>query len=99
MARPKKQITTTEVEAPAFAITLTKRDLYITLTEKENLTISVSSSALDKIDSVYKLIEYRDLLNSVIDEYFEHTISTTPDDDSKECVKSEEDLKPCYCHR
>lgn len=99
MARPKKQITTTEVEAPAFAITLTKRDLCITLTEKENLTISVSSSALDKIDSVYKLIEYRDLLNSVIDEYFEHTMPVTLDDDSKGCASTEGDLTPCYCHQ
>lgn len=98
MARPKKQIITTEVETPAFAITLTKRDLCITLTEKENCTISVSSSALDKIDSVYKLIEYRDLLNSVIDEYFEHTMPVTLDNDSKECANIEDDLKPCDCH-
>ena len=95
MARSKKQVTTTEAKVPEFTITLIKRGLYITLEEKEDLTISVSSSVLDKIDSVYKLIEYRDLLTSVINEYFEHSMNS----DSKSPEVNNDDLVPCQCRK
>ena len=61
--------------------------------------LNVNSTPLSEAKNILDLVVYRDLLTSVIDEYFEHTVTDMLADTSKECVNPEEDLKPCYCHQ
>lgn len=97
MARPKKQITPVEV-GPDFSISLSKKGLSVSVF-KVGDKLSVKSTPLSEAKNILDLVVYRDLLNSVIDEYFEHTVTDVLADASKECVNPEEDLKPCYCHQ
>lgn len=96
MARPKKQLEAVEV-TPEFSISLSKKGMSISVSKVDG-KLTVSTTSLDKIKNIYDLMDYRDLLNSVIGEYVDHTMPDVLDDDSKECVNPEEDLKPCYCH-
>ena len=61
--------------------------------------LNVNSTPLSEAKNILDLVVYRDLLTSVIDEYFEHTVTDMLADTSKECVNPEEDLTPCYCHQ
>lgn len=97
MARPKKQITPVEV-TPDFSISLSKKGMSISVS-KVGDKLNVSSIPLSEAKSILDLVVYRDLLNSVIDECFEHTVTDMLADTSEECDNSQDDLKPCYCHQ
>lgn len=97
MAKAKKQITPVLV-TPDFSISLYKKGMSITVS-KTGDKLTVNSTPLSNIDNIYDLDVYQELLGSAINEYFEHTMSITLDDGSKECVNPEEDLKPCYCRQ
>lgn len=97
MTRSKKQITPVEV-TPDFSISLSKKDMTI-FVSKVGDKLNVNSTPLSEAKNILDLVVYRDLLTSVIDEYFEHTVTDMLADTSKECVNPEEDLKPCYCHQ
>ena len=97
MTRPKKQITPVEV-TPDFSISLSKKDMTI-FVSKVGDKLNVNSTPLSEAKNILDLVVYRDLLTSVIDEYFEHTVTDMLADTSKECVNTEEDLTPCYCHQ
>ena len=97
MARPKKEITPVDVTQD-FSISLTKKDMTI-FVSKVGDKLNVNSTPLSEAKNILDLVVYRDLLTSVIDEYFEHTVTDILADTSKECVNPEEDLKPCYCHQ
>ena len=97
MARSKKQITSVEV-TPEVSIALSKRGMSISVS-KVGDKLNVSSTPLGEAKSILDLVVYRDLLNSVIDEYFEHTVTDMLADTSEECDNSQNDLKPCYCHQ
>ena len=97
MARSKKQITPVE-GTPDFSISLSKKDMTI-FVSKVGDKLNVNSTPLSEAKNILDLVVYRDLLTSVIDEYFEHTVTDMLADTSKECVNPEEDLKPCYCHQ
>ena len=97
MARSKKQITPVEV-TPDFSISLSKKDMTI-FVSKVGDKLNVNSTPLSEAKNILDLVVYRDLLTSVIDEYFEHTVTDMLADTSKEYVNPEEDLTPCYCHQ
>lgn len=97
MTRSKKQITPVEV-TPDFSISLSKKDMTI-FVSKVGDKLNVNSTPLSEAKNILDLVVYRDLLTSVIDEYFEHTVTDMLADTSKECVNPEEDLTPCYCHQ
>ena len=97
MARSKKQITPVEVK-PDFSISLSKKDMTI-FVSKVGDKLNVNSTPLSEAKNILDLVVYRDLLTSVIDEYFEHTVTDMLADTSEECDNSQDDLKPCYCHQ
>lgn len=97
MARSKKQITPVEV-TPDFSISLSKKDMII-FVSKVGDKLNVNSTPLSEAKNILDLVVYRDLLTSVIDEYFEHTVTDMLADTSEECDNSQDDLKPCYCHQ
>lgn len=97
MARSKKQITPVEV-TPDFSISLSKKDMTI-FVSKVGDKLNVNSTSLSEAKNILDLVVYRDLLTSVIDEYFEHTVTDMLADTSEECDNSQDDLKPCYCHQ
>ena len=96
MARPKKQITPVEV-TPDFSISLSKKGMSISVSKVDG-KLTVSTTPLDRIKDIYDLMDYRDLLNSVIGEYVDHTIEQD-DCVSDECDNSHDNLTPCYCHQ
>lgn len=95
MARPKKQLESVEV-TPEFSISLSKKGMSISVSKVDD-KLTVSTTSLDKIENIFDLVIYRDLLNSVIDEYFEHLIDN--DCVTDECDNSHDNLTPCYCHQ
>ena len=97
MTRFKKQITPVEV-TPDFSISLSKKDMTI-FVSKVGDKLNVNSTPLSEAKNILDLVVYRDLLTSVIDEYFEHTVTDMLADTSEECDNSQDDLKPCYCHQ
>ena len=97
MTRSKKQITPVEV-TPDFSISLSKKDMTI-FVSKVGDKLNVNSTPLSEAKNILDLVVYRDLLTSVIDEYFEHTVTDMLADTSEECDNSQDDLKPCYCHQ
>ena len=97
MARSKKQITPVEA-VPEFSISLSKKGMSISVSKVDD-KLTVNSTPLSEAKNILDLVVYRDLLNSVIDEYFEHTVTDMLADTLKECVNPEEDLTPCYCHQ
>ena len=96
MAKSKKQIT--PVEKPDFSISLSKKDMTIFVSKVDD-KLNVNSTPLSEAKNILDLVVYRDLLTSVIDEYFEHTVTDMLADTSEECDNSQDDLKPCYCHQ
>ena len=97
MTRSKKQIIPVEV-TPDFSISLSKKDMTI-FVSKVGDKLNVNSTPLSEAKNILDLVVYRDLLTSVIDEYFEHTVTDMLADTSEECDNSQDDLKPCYCHQ
>ena len=97
MTRSKKQISPVEV-TPDFSISLSKKDMTI-FVSKVGDKLNVNSTPLSEAKNILDLVVYRDLLTSVIDEYFEHTVTDMLADTSEECDNSQDDLKPCYCHQ
>ena len=96
MARPKKQITPVEV-TPDFSISLSKKGMSISVSKVDG-KLTVSTTPLDRIKDIDDLMDYRDLLNSVIGEYVDHTIEQD-DCVSEEFDNSHDNLTPCYCHQ
>ena len=96
MARPKKQITPVEV-TPEFSVSLSKKGMSISVSQVDG-KLTVSTTSLDKIKDIYDLMDYRNLLNSVIGEYVDHAIDQN-DCVSEECDNSHDNLTPCYCHQ
>lgn len=97
MARPKKQITPPVELTPEFSISLSKKGMSISVSRVDG-KLTVSTTPLDRIKDIYDLMEYRDLLNSVIGEYVDHVVDQG-DCVSEECDNSHDNLVPCYCHQ
>lgn len=96
MTRPKKESAPVEA-VPEFSISLSKKGMLISVSKVDG-KLTVSTTPLDRIKDIHDLMDYRDLLNSVIGEYVDHAI----EQDccvSGECDNSHDNLTPCYCHQ